>query len=79
MTAKTCLPDRIMVDAEGVIWTMGAHAHADTFYRARPGQPCSADEFLRRVMSAPLSMFSMLVRVRRWVAGDFIAAMEGLE
>ena len=49
------------------------------YHLARPGQPCSTDEFLRRVRTAATGVVDVSCRVSLWVDGDFTAAMEGLE
>lgn len=49
------------------------------YHLARPGQPCSTDEFLERLNNAAGSSEVMDRRIGWWLAGDFTAAMEGLE
>ena len=49
------------------------------YHLARPGQPCSTDEFLRRVVAEPRDQRELGGRILSWVSGDFTAAMEGLE
>ena len=49
------------------------------YHLARPGQPCSTDEFLRRVVAEPRGQRELGGRILSWVSGDFTAAMEGLE
>ena len=50
------------------------------YHLARPGQQCSTDEFLRRLMDSQLYADEWRVAaIEKWLSGDFTAAMEGLE
>lgn len=49
------------------------------YHLARPTQPCSTDEFLSRLQRSKHSVYVRDEIVREWLAGDFAAAMEGLE
>ena len=73
--------DHIAEDEGGA--TIVAHEDAQLgaveYHLARPGQQCSTDEFLRRVVAEPLDQRELGGRILSWVSGDFTAAMEGLE
>ena len=73
--------DHIAEDEGGA--TIVAHEDAQLgaveYHLARPNQPCSTDEFLRRVRTAATGVVDVSCRVSLWVDGDFTAAMEGLE
>lgn len=67
-------------------WLSEPCGSASEYHLARPNQPCSTDEFLRRVMARgddctdfDLVDRNSLNRIDVWLSGDFTAAMEGLE
>ena len=89
-----------MTDAPKRIWATSAvcsagqiicydydagHGADSEYHLARPCQPCSTDEFLKRVMQwwskhpSDPSDEDLIVRLWNWHDGDFTAAMEGLK
>lgn len=56
---------------------------AGEYHLARPGQPVSTDEFLRRVFTkwdnGLITKDAVFYKIEYWNDGDFTEAMEGLE
>ena len=70
------------MDASERIWETVAWGDPviDKYDPRRPNQPCSTDEFLRRLMDSQLYADEWRVAaIEKWLSGDFTAAMEGLE
>lgn len=67
-------------DAAGKYWNSPVNCGKE-YHLARPDQPCADREFIERLWSAANrgKQLDNYEAMRRWLAGDFTAAMEGLE
>lgn len=65
---------------EYVTWCASPVNNSDLEYHlARPGQPCSTDEFLERLQTSDLDPCQWHEAIFDWSIGEFRAALDAIE
>lgn len=68
---------------DGGFWACDADGYdqgdCHEYHLARPRQPCSTDEFLRKLQASEFGAWSRSMAIDEWLSGDFTAAMEWLK